>query len=233
MESNGNHQYQGHGCHDLASVLPCLPRIPPRYPEGPVNPLTFCHLGEDAQRMPHALAVDGISASEPLHRPAYVVGNQQVLLAPSVALVPDFGNPNGGDATFPQAQWFDCRGTPGSYNCIFDVSTSASSGGQDNLTFAPSSSQSLPPTVRNFDNVHERASFPPVQTVADYPPTLASRSHATLCLLGIPVSSRRCQVVGSPAVTQASMARRCARARQDPLYYCQVPGCTSQGFTGI
>ncbi|KAK1220785.1 hypothetical protein PQX77_016422 [Marasmius sp. AFHP31] len=84
------------------------------------------------------------------------------------------------------------------------------------------------PDARNNSNTHEVPSQTS-QAVGDDLPERSGSSH--IALSSDNTSGGYRQLVGSPAITQASTARRRDGARQTRLYFCEVPGCTSRGFT--
>ncbi|KAJ8086265.1 hypothetical protein PM082_005088 [Marasmius tenuissimus] len=133
------------------------------------------------------------------------------------------------DLQLSPAAFFDIHGDPWSMVCTpaFDEVTGHSPAIHN---FADSSlSQNLLPIMpNNFDNTRERALFPTRLAVADTddPSTTETRFNATLSSTN---TSDGGYLVGSPAVTQASTARR--GGHQATLYFCNVPGCTSRGFT--
>ncbi|KAK1230437.1 hypothetical protein PQX77_006466, partial [Marasmius sp. AFHP31] len=77
-------------------------------------------------------------------------------------------------------------------------------------------SMDLPPVTWNPTYMGSKATLPP--SFADFLPDDYSRYTSA-------ITSER--LVGSPAVTEASIARR----KNPPRYFCEVPGCPSRGFT--
>ncbi|KAJ8086243.1 hypothetical protein PM082_005066 [Marasmius tenuissimus] len=201
------HQKYGEGIEMPKPLLPPgLVSAPPMHVQDPVGPITFFRLQKDAQRI------------FPSPAPFY----QQLPCPADVAIDSALNNVTGGGATFIEARLFDHVAT--NYNP--NAPTSFSHGNHD---YMYSSSQYLLPDARNDDNTNEGVPSQTGQAVGDDLPETSGSSHITLSSDN--ASSGYRQLVGSSAITQASRARRRGEARQARLYFCEVPGCTSQGFT--
>ncbi|KAK1222977.1 hypothetical protein PQX77_014177 [Marasmius sp. AFHP31] len=199
--------------------------VSPMNTRDPTNPVTFLHLQEDARRMlyrPPTVTIDNAWAAASSRRPAFhIVESRQVPLASEGVVRSMLGDP--GHPTV-QTRPFD-HGV--ATNCNADTAASSIHDGPYGSIHL---SQDLLPIIPNdFDSgsAHEVTPFPTGQAVADaQPPTMGPSLH--IALPSDNTSGGYCQVVGSSLITQASMARRRGGAR---LYFCKVPGCTSQGFT--
>ncbi|KAJ8086264.1 hypothetical protein PM082_005087 [Marasmius tenuissimus] len=221
---NENNQYQEHGDHvpdpldlqdtedaERASAVPWPPPVP--YNGGDFSSLMlFFNTPENAHSMIYTPSIDNAPPLPPL--PIQVTGSRQVMQAPEFAVASP-SSEHYGDATFLQAS-FDHN--PANYEWVMMILN----WNRTLLTSSDSPNQSLLPVIPGgFENTQEGFSFPTSQEVAN-PSEAASGFHATL-------PSNNASDVGSPAVTRASTARR--GEGQTPLYFCEVPGCTSQGFT--
>ncbi|KAK1225380.1 hypothetical protein PQX77_011684 [Marasmius sp. AFHP31] len=184
-----------------------LASAPPTFSQDPVSPVSSFHLQEGPQRMLHSPAtiVEDTSVSAPLYQPLLHLDYNSV--APVSAQV-------------------ECvHSLPLSHSLIAPVSFSY--GDHD---YMRSSSQYRLPDARNDDNAHEVPSETG-QAAGDILRENPGSSHVSLSSDSTSGGYR--QLVGSPAITKASTARRLGRggARQARLYFCEVPRCTSQGFT--
>ncbi|KAL0058721.1 hypothetical protein AAF712_014604, partial [Marasmius tenuissimus] len=183
-------------------------------------PPTYAQDPEGAQRMLHLpfVTVEDTPASAPFY--------QRLPYPADVAVDSALSNVTGSSGTFIQARPF---------HDVHDTATDCykpdapANFGHGSHGYIRSSSQSLLPDTHSEADDNEGVPSQTGQAVVDDLPATSGSSHITLSSDN--TSSGYRQLVGSPAITQASRARRRGEARQARLYFCEVPGCTSQGFT--
>ncbi|KAK1222975.1 hypothetical protein PQX77_014175 [Marasmius sp. AFHP31] len=220
----------GHQLHGIYNPNPSLPSdlisAPAMYTGDTVSPSAFFGSEEDAHRAPYPptpVTIDNATAPAPSRWPLSVhMGSRQVPCAVDIAVDFALRNPTGSGATFPQTQSFD-RGIPANYS--HNTPGSPSYCVADSFT-PPSFQNSLPRVPNDLNNAYEPGVSPTGQAGANRDLiNMGSHTHVHVAPSSKDASGRR--LVGSPAITQASTVRR----RGEALYFCDVLGCTSEGFT--
>ncbi|KAJ8086293.1 hypothetical protein PM082_005116 [Marasmius tenuissimus] len=185
---------------------------PPSFEGDPVSPAIFNSLFEEDvhRRVYKPTSINEISV---LYQPVGACKDSQ---GPEVAFDPtilgEVGNPN----SLPS---FD------SPPITYKPSTLANCRDQDSEHLSSTLSSTFYCDI--FDKGIEGSSAPTTSHVAgegpETNPSSIGGDHFRV--------NEGCRQVGSRAGTVASTARRSHRAARPPLYFCQVPGCGSQGFT--
>ncbi|KAK1222969.1 hypothetical protein PQX77_014169 [Marasmius sp. AFHP31] len=198
---------------DFASGLPA-------YTGDPVSPATFLHfhLQEDTHRVLYlptmCMGSDNTSVPAPFYQPLGLAMETLQMAHASGVAESMFGHP-----PFLQA--------PSSFNHIaanhnHNAPTSSMYNGPNDLM--RSSSQILSPKVLGDSNDVRKLGdlFSSSQDVVDDPPkTSASSFHCDAVNLSSDNASSSRRLVGSPAITQASTARR-RGGRRARLYFCEI-----------